>query len=170
MFLNSGLQELSRPRRCSIALLMDWLLVAVASGIFLYLSAARAPQISFSCGSASLGSLFRFASVTAVVLYRTSFNNFLVSRRPRELLLQLLLTWPCKNMVAHKSGRRSRHGFGSESGAGLVRERDPTLCGFYVVENGARVAVHFPIRSVAILQREACWQPACASSFYGNHY
>jgi hypothetical protein len=54
---------------------MDWLLVAVASGIFLYLAAvARAPQISFSWPALLLLSLALLASllVTAVVLYRTT--------------------------------------------------------------------------------------------------
>jgi drug/metabolite transporter (DMT)-like permease len=76
-FLNSGLQESSTAGRSNAPSRswMDWLLVAVASGIFLYLaSVARAPQISFSWPALLLLSLALLASLlaTAVVLYRTT--------------------------------------------------------------------------------------------------
>ena len=76
-FLNSGMQERSTadsaisPSRSWI----DWLLVAVASGVFLYLaSIARAPQISFSWPALLLLSLALLASLaaSAVVLFRAT--------------------------------------------------------------------------------------------------
>jgi drug/metabolite transporter (DMT)-like permease len=76
-FLNSGMQECRTadsaisPSRSWI----DWLLVAVASGVFLYLaSVARAPQISFSWPALLLLSLALLASLatTAVVLFHAT--------------------------------------------------------------------------------------------------
>jgi drug/metabolite transporter (DMT)-like permease len=76
-FLNSGLRESSAassanaPSRSWI----DWLLVAVASAVFLYLAGvARTPQIAFSWPALILLSLVLLVSllVTALALFRTT--------------------------------------------------------------------------------------------------
>ena len=75
-FLNSGLDassaaSASAPSRSWF----DWLLVAIASAVFLYLaSVARTPQISFSWPALILLSLVLLASllITAAALFRTT--------------------------------------------------------------------------------------------------
>jgi drug/metabolite transporter (DMT)-like permease len=76
-FLNSGIAEsttanaASAPSRSRL----DWLLVAAASGVFLYLaSVARTPQISFHWPALVFLSLALLTSllITAVVLFRTT--------------------------------------------------------------------------------------------------
>lgn len=75
-FLNSGLGQssaasASAPSRSWL----DWLLVAIASAVFLYLaSVARTPQISFSWPALILLSLVLLASllITAATLFRTT--------------------------------------------------------------------------------------------------
>jgi drug/metabolite transporter (DMT)-like permease len=73
-YLEAGMSESSSagsPRRSWV----DWILVATASAIFLYLaSVARAPQISVNWPALCLLSLALLASLlaTAVVLYRTT--------------------------------------------------------------------------------------------------
>ena len=92
-FLNSRLQESSTAGRSNAPprSWMDWLLVAVASGIFLYLaSVARTPQISFQlAGSASLvARSSRFASGYcggAVPHHSLSVIIFASSRRRARL-------------------------------------------------------------------------------------
>jgi drug/metabolite transporter (DMT)-like permease len=76
-FLNSGMSEFSSGNSATAPSRSwsDWLLVAIASGVFLYLaSVARTPQISFSWPALLLLTLVLLASlvVTAVVLFRTT--------------------------------------------------------------------------------------------------
>ena len=74
-FLNSGLGESSAASASSPRSWIDWLLVAIASAIFLYLaSVARTPQISFSWPALILLSLVLLASllITATALFRTT--------------------------------------------------------------------------------------------------
>ena len=76
-FLNSGLTE-SKPGSAvgiSSRSWLDWVLVAIASGIFVYLAAvARTPQIRFDWPALILLSLALLASLlaTALVLFRTT--------------------------------------------------------------------------------------------------
>jgi hypothetical protein len=76
-FLDCGMRESSAATSANAASRswIDWLLVAIASGVFLYLaSVARTPQIPFSWPALLLLSLvlLAFMLVTAVVLFRTT--------------------------------------------------------------------------------------------------
>jgi hypothetical protein len=76
-FLNSGIRESSaaNPTNTASRSWIDWLLVAIATGVFLYLaSLARTPQISFNWLALLLLSLALLASliVTAVALFRST--------------------------------------------------------------------------------------------------